>query len=219
MESDTTSSDGPPIIMLPPTFPTSNHVNAIVMPIFAIIAIFISYLPFRSFCQVRNVAAVSIVVVVTLLNICTITNAFIWPNDNFETWWNGVGLCDIQAVLRYPITLGLATSLCCLSKGLADVLDQDNMKVTHTPASRKRKTRNDILFCWLPPFVQLALHYIVQAGRFAITPVFGCTDQLTNSWPTLVILWLWAPIIAILNAYYAGKSQPNRHFWGQILTS
>ena len=38
-----------------------------------------------------------------------------------------------------------------------------------------------------------------------IIPVWGCADQLDNSWPMLVIIIMWCPIFTVLNVYYAGK--------------
>lgn len=184
--------------------PEANQVNTVALPFFALLGILITYLPCRSFWTHRNVPAVSIVIVTNIWNFMTILNAIIWSDDNWSSWWPGYGLCDVEALLRYPLSMALATSLCGLSKGLADCLDTDNAKVHQTAAMRRRKMIFDVMFCWAVPVLQMALHYIVQAGRYQIWPVFGCADVLDNSWPTIVIIMIWCPIYTFLNMYYAG---------------
>ncbi|KAK6585684.1 hypothetical protein PZA11_002411 [Diplocarpon coronariae] len=186
----------------------ANAANAIALPIFAVLALLITYLPLRSFYRVKNVAACSIIFVVNVVNLMTLINTLIWPSDDWTTWWLGYGVCDVEVLLRFPITLALVTSLCCLSKGLADALDTEHAVFNQTKAQRRRKVIADVLFCWAVPVMQMVLHYVVQAGRYMIAPVFGCTDQQDNSWPMLVIFSIWGPLFILLNVYYAGRLRP-----------
>jgi len=183
----------------------ANPVNAIVLPIFALIGIIITYFPFISFWKYRNVAALSLVAIAGYLNLTTAINAFIWPNDDFSTWYPGYGICDIETELRYPVTTAFATALCCLSKNLAEALDTENAIINITRAMKRRKMWIDVAFCWGIPFMQAALHILVSMGRYSINPVFGCSDFFDNSWPTIVIILIWCPIFLALNIYYAGK--------------
>ena len=98
----------PPLIILPPTDIKANEANRIAMIIALIISVFLTYLPLRSFWRVKNIAAINICIILLILEVWQIINAFIWPNDDVSTWWNGVGICDIQGPLRYPITLALS---------------------------------------------------------------------------------------------------------------
>ncbi|KAE8449135.1 hypothetical protein EG329_008519 [Mollisiaceae sp. DMI_Dod_QoI] len=183
--------------------PQADAINAVALPFFALLGIFVTYLPLRSFWAHSNVPTVSIVIATNIINLITFLNAIIWSNDDWASWWPGYGLCDVEALLRYPITIALASSLCGLSKGLADCLDTDNARVHQTAAMRRRKLVLDILFCWGIPVLQMALHYVIQAGRFQIYPVFGCSDVIDNSWPTIVIIMIWCPIFTFVNMYYA----------------
>ncbi|EKD19129.1 uncharacterized protein L3040_007240 [Drepanopeziza brunnea f. sp. 'multigermtubi'] len=187
---------------VPPTV-VANAANAIALPIFAVIALIITYLPLRSFYRVNNVAACSIIFVVNYVNLQTFVNALLWPNDDWSEWWIGYGVCDVESLFRFPITMALATSLCCLTKGLADALDTEHAVFNQTKAQRRRKLLGDVLFCWAIPVIQMALHYVVQAGRYMIAPVWGCGDQLDNSWPMLIIIIIWCPLFTLLNVYYA----------------
>lgn len=190
----------------PYTGQQADRINGIFLPMFAFLGILVVYLPFRSFWQHRNVPAISIVFVTIILNLFTFINAILWPTDDFSTWPSGRGLCDFQGLLRFPITFALAFSLCAMAKGLADCLDTDNPRVCQTAATKRRKIIVDTLFCWAVPVHQLVLHYVVQNGRYEISPVFGCMDMVDNSWPTVLIIDIWAPIITVATLYYAGMS-------------
>lgn len=183
----------------------ANPANAVALPLFAALALLITYLPLRSFYRVKNIAACSMMVVIIIINLMVLINGIIWPSDDWTKWWIGYGLCDVEVVLRFPITMALATSLCCLTKGLADALDTEHAVFNPSKAQRRRKVVGDVLFCWGVPVMMMALHYVVQAGRYMIIPVWGCADQLDNSWPMLVIIIMWCPIFTVLNVYYAGK--------------
>lgn len=184
----------------------ANADNAIALPIFALMAIIITYLPLRSFYRVRNTSALSIVVVTLILNVMTFVNALLWPNDDWSSWFWGTGLCDVEVQLRYPITLVLACSLCSLSKGLADALDTEHARFGQTTSQKRRELARDVCSCWGAPVLQMALHYTVQSGRFMVVPVFGCADQIDNSWPTVVVIVVPFLLAAVLNMYYAGES-------------
>ncbi|KAH7360989.1 GPCR fungal pheromone mating factor, partial [Rhexocercosporidium sp. MPI-PUGE-AT-0058] len=113
--------------------------NAIALPLFAALALIITYLPLRSFYRVKNIAACSIMAVIIIINLMAVINGILWPTDDWTKWWIGYGLCDIQVVLRFPITMALATSLCCLSKGLADALDTEHAVFNPSKKQRCRK--------------------------------------------------------------------------------
>ncbi len=112
----------------------------------------------------------------------------------------------MEAILKYPLTLALATSLCRLTQGMANALDVDNAQFNTTATMKRRKLVLDLVLCWGPPLLQICLHYVIQDGRYAIVPVFGCGDQLDNSWPLIPIYLIWIPLLMVLNLYYAGKS-------------
>ncbi|KUJ12931.1 STE3-domain-containing protein [Mollisia scopiformis] len=177
--------------------------NAVALPFFALLAILVTYLPCRSFWSHRNVPAVSIVVATNVYNAMSVVNGVMWPNDDWASWWPGYGLCDLEALLRYPITMALATSLCGLSKGLADCLDTNNATVHPTAASKRRELLFNVMFCWAIPVLQMALHYVIQNGRYQIFPVFGCSDVIDDSWPTILIIMIWCPIFTFSTLYYA----------------
>jgi hypothetical protein len=141
---------------------TTNHVNAIVLPIFAALAILVTYLPLRSFYRNRNFPACNIVFVVGIQNLITVINSIIWSDGDWMKWWTGQGLCDIQGFIKIPITTAVATSLACLTKTLADAIDVDKHNFNETAALKRRALIRDILLCWTIPIIQIGLYYVVQ---------------------------------------------------------
>jgi pheromone a factor receptor len=182
-----------------------NSVNAIVLPIFAGFAIIGLYMPMYDFFRKRNFAMCSMIIAVTVLNFYAMVNSLIWRNDDFDTWFGGEGLCDIEVNSRYMMTTVLLTSMTCFTKNLADVFDSKNTAFMQTTAMKRRKVAIDIVFCWGMAVLQIALHYVVATGRYAIQPIWGCDDDLDHSWPFLVFYWLPFPIFNFFSGYYACK--------------
>ncbi|CAG8955967.1 hypothetical protein HYFRA_00008821 [Hymenoscyphus fraxineus] len=180
----------------------TNPVNAIVMPIFNALGIVVLYLPMRDFYRKGNFAACSMIAATVMLNLYQFLDAVIWQNDDPSTWFSGVGLCDIQGYSRYMFTTALLTTIACFIKNLADVFNTDNHVVAITSAMKRKKLIVDILFCWLLPVVQVIVHYMITLGRFAVFPVYGCYDEMDNSWPYIVVYLIWGPIFTLVAAFY-----------------
>jgi hypothetical protein len=185
---------------------TVNRANAIIMPIFIAIAMAVVYLPARDFYAKRNFAACSMTASVTLLNLYQFLNAIIWNSDDTTDWFSGAGLCDIEVNSRYMLSTALMTSIFCFVKNLAGVFDTGGLYLTS--GMKRKRLIIDVLICWLLPFLQVALHYLVSVGRFSIFPIFGCYDELDGSWPYVVGYLMWFPIFIFLTLAYSGKS-----FW------
>ncbi|TVY64335.1 Pheromone a factor receptor, partial [Lachnellula suecica] len=180
-----------------------DSVNAVVFPIFAALSIFIIYIPMNDFFRKRNFAMCSMITAVTLMNFYCLVNAAIWHNDDFNTWWTGEGLCDIEVNTRYMMSVALATSMACFTKNLADVFNPDSYSFVQTTSMKRRKLAIDILFCWGVPVLQIALHYVASTGRYDISPVWGCADNFDSSWPFVVFYLLPFPVFSLLSGYYA----------------
>ena len=184
------------------TYPMSAH--AIILPIFASFAITLLLVPFIWHWRLKNVGACSLIFYLSLANFITFINAIIWPTENFDSWWNGAILCDIIAKIRYPCVTGLACATLCITRNLANVLDVERAEVSQTNASRRRKIYIDLGICFTVPIMQMLLHYIIQYNRYYITAIGGCVPSYDNSWPTIVIMYMWPLIFCLINCYYAG---------------
>jgi pheromone a factor receptor len=189
----------------PASFPTSP--NAIFLPICAALVIAANYVPLLLLVRVKKVAACTLVLVLVVGNAFTFINAILWPNDNTDGWYDGVGLCDVQVVLKIPLATLLATCSAYISMDLAKALDTDNPRLHETARTRRRRLAFELVFCFAVPILQVALHYVVQASRFGVVTVYGCADIADDSWPAIVILSIWPPLFGLVNCYFAGKSK------------
>lgn len=180
--------------------------QAIALPMFASFAIILLIVPFIWHWRVQNIGACSLIFYITLANFITLVNAIIWPTEDYDSWWNGVGLCDIEVKLRYPLVTGLSCATLCVTRKLAIVLDVDRAEVSQTRATKRKAVIVDLAICFTVPILQIALHYIIQINRYYISAIGGCTPSYDNSWPTIIIMYIWPVAFCLLNCYYASKS-------------
>lgn len=184
--------------------PSSTSANAVALAVSSPVVVLLNIVPLLLVFRVRNVAGCMLILTILVINLITLTNVLIWPNDNWDRWYNGVGLCDVQVYLRTALYTLIASSLCSITRSLARALDTNNATLHESIAQRRRRWTLDLLFCCGIPVLQIALRYVVAASRFAIYPVYGCFTFFDASWPTMVIMYIWPLLFGLLNCYYAG---------------
>jgi len=198
-----------PSTMDPPPGPYPTSINTILCSLFSGVIIIALIAPFLSLHAAKQLSACTVIIVTQLVLFFTFINAILWPNDNIANWWNGHGLCDIEVIVRSVSITLIASSTASLTRNLSQAVDVDNNPCLFESAGMKRRRLAvEILFCFGVPFIQLICHYFVQAGRYAILAVYGCTDVISNSWFTVFLFIIWPPIFCLLNCYYASKLNP-----------
>lgn len=180
--------------------------QAIAIPIFGTIALLLLIAPFVVQARGGNIGQCAQFFWISLCNFFTVTNAIIWPNFNWMDWYNGHGYCDIQAKLFFPTFTGVACATVCITRRLALAVDPNKMQISETRRQRVQAATEDLLICFLFPVLQIALHYVVQYGRYYITAIGGCLASYDNSWPTILIMYIWPLIFSLINCYYSGQS-------------
>jgi pheromone a factor receptor len=184
---------------------------AIALIVFSASALVILVVPALWHWKVRNVGACSLIFHLTLGNLCTFINAIIWPNENYASWWNGVGLCDIENNIKWPYITGVTCATACITRNLAVVLDVDRSELNTTIARKHRKMLLELAFCFAIPVLQIPLHYVVQDNRYFIQAIGGCGPVFDQSWPSIVIMYIWPLLFSLLNCYYACKYPIESH--------
>lgn len=179
--------------------------DAILLPILACLSLVLAVPPFAWHLKNRNVAACSLIFWVTLANVFVFINAMLWPTDDVQNWWNGVGLCDVEVKLTWAFSVGACGSLACIMRNLAGVLNVDRGAVMSTQAQRRRQALVDLVWCYACPIYIMAVDYVVQAGRYYIFTIAGCTPAVDNSWATVFLIFIWAPIFSVVGSYYCGR--------------
>jgi pheromone a factor receptor len=182
------------------------YISAILIPVLSCFAILLDVPPMIWHIRNRNIAASALIFWLIVLNIINFCNALIWPRDNILEWWNGSIFCDIQVRLVVGAAIGgLPGATLCITKALARVLDTKRTISGYAVEHRKCQYIMDGLVCFgLPAFFVISM-YIVQGGRYFISGISGCDVPIDQSWPSVVILFIWPPIILLSSSYYAGK--------------
>ena len=184
------------------TFPVTP--NAVALPILAFITLIIDTPPFVWHIKNRNLAASSLVFWVIISNLMNFINPLIWPTDDIQHWWHGQILCDIEIKIMMAANFGIVGSMVCIMRNLAKALDTEHTILSPSKAQRRRQNIIDCLFCFGGPVYVMLIHYIVQPKRYYIFAISGCTSSVDNSWPKLALVFIWPPIICLVDAYYSG---------------
>ena len=208
VDNSTTNStmDGPTAASFP-LDPT-----AIALPTLALITLIFDLPPFIWHIRNRNLAASTLVFYILLANLMNLINPFIWPTDDIGNWWPGFGVCDLEVKLMLGVWIGVVSCLVCIMRNLARVLDTDRTVMSLSKAQQRRQLALDCLLCFGAPVYMMGIHYIVQSNRYYIFAISGCTSSFDDSWPTIVLVFIWPPIFCIAYLYYAGTLLLNPCF-------
>jgi pheromone a factor receptor len=122
----------------------------------------------------RNTGPTSLVTWTALLLAFDFINAVIWPNDDIDHWYNGVGLYDFEVNIQIASETGRAASLACILRAFATVVDMSRATLIKTKAQRWRECAIDLTCCLGFPLLQMVFHYIVQNQRYHIYGISGC---------------------------------------------
>lgn len=193
--TDPTSYSGPAV------FP-----NAIIIAALSSLTIILDIPPLVWHARNHNFAAASLVFWVILLNLMYFVNAIIWRNDDAASWNDGKDLCDVEVKLQVGAWVALTGALACIMRNLARVLDTENGLLIPTKAQRIRRQAYDIFLCFGFPVIIMGVSYIPQHFRYFLIGISGCTPSFDLSWPSIVLVYIWPPILSLIDACYASKS-------------
>jgi pheromone a factor receptor len=154
----------------------------------------------------KNVPAVFLIIWLSVFNFCSFINSFIWPDDiSLLTGWEGGIYCDIQVKVLIAGFTGHLGAMAAIARNLAVILS-DDAPVVRTKAIRRRELYKDLALCLAIPIFMMTVHYVVQPRRYILMTITGCTAAVDRSWPTIVLLFMWPPISALLAGYFSGKA-------------
>ena len=166
----------------------------------------LSLIPLNWHWRNKNIPAIALILWLVPYNLCTWINSFIWPTDiSLFTGWEGGIYCDIQVKLLVAGYTGLMVSILAIARNLAKILSDDN-PVVQTKAVQRRENIKDLVICLGIPIYMMAIHYVVQPRRYYLYTISGCVAVVDKSWPSIVIIFIWPPITALIASSYAGLS-------------
>ncbi|KAI1346919.1 GPCR fungal pheromone mating factor [Xylaria sp. FL0043] len=175
--------------------------NLIARVILAFIGILLCWVPLRLLIRNGEFAVVVLIIDVAIMNLFTILNSLIWHDDNWSTWWDGTGLCDIEVYLSGPLQTIYAASIFAVMYHLAQ-----QVKVTGAGRDRSLRTRRNLIqaaIIFPVPFVQLLFTYFDLAQRYIIGTLIGCSAVYDSSWPKTLVFDAPPAVFAVLSVPYA----------------
>ena len=198
----------------------SSHVygSAVLLAFFSFVIMLLIIPPMLWHFRNRNIGATALVAWTIILLLFTFVNAVLWPDDNIHSWYNGVGLCDIEVKIQIASEVARPASLASILRALAAVLDTDRATLVKTKAQRRRNYIIDLSWCFGFPLLQMLFHYIVQTRRYYLYGISGCLPAVDTSWVTVFLLGIPPLLWTLIDAYYAGKNQCFSHIM-HVLTS
>ncbi|KAI1364766.1 pheromone A receptor-domain-containing protein [Xylaria arbuscula] len=175
--------------------------NLIARVILAFVGILLCWVPLRLLERNGEFAAVVLIIDVTILNVFTILNSLIWHDDNWDLWWDGSGLCDLEVYLSGPLQTIYAASIFTVMYHLAQ-----QVKVTGAGRDRSLQTRRNLIqaaIIFSVPVVQLAFTYFDLAQRYIVGTLIGCSAVYDTSWPKTLVFDIPPAVFAVLSVPYA----------------
>lgn len=184
------------------TLGTHSYFPAVAIPVLACLAIAISIPALILHSKNRNYPVTCVVCWFILINIFATVNALIWNTHDSKKWWTGEGLCDIEIRFTAASYVGVPGALVCLFRSLAAVLDTSCATLVPSRARRWRKRLIEVLFCVAIPIIIMFTSFLVQPNRYAIYEVSGCVSVFDQSWPSIILFYMWPGIICLVAVYY-----------------
>lgn len=176
--------------------------SAILLPVFATIACILCVPILFNHIKSRNLAASVLIFWIVLENVYNLINPLIWPTNDFQSWWDGVGFCDFESKLRLAAYIGYISALVCIYRQLAIILDVEQIVPVPSPAQRRRRMVIELTLCFALPVYIMVAHYLVQSGRYYIFAITGCVPILDSSWPSIVLVLIWPGVMWVVAAVY-----------------
>ncbi|KAI3336515.1 GPCR fungal pheromone mating factor [Xylariaceae sp. AK1471] len=184
------------------TNPSLLLTNLISRVILAFIGILLCWVPLRLLVRNGEFAAVVLIVDVAIMNLITILNSIIWHGDDWNTWWDGAGLCDVEVYLSGPLQTIYAASIFTVMYHLTQQL-----KVIRSPRlDRGEKVKRNLIqaaIIFPVPFVQLLFTYFDLAQRYIVGTLIGCSAVYDSSWPKNLVYDAPPAMFALLSVPYA----------------
>ncbi|KAL1626623.1 a-factor receptor [Diplodia seriata] len=176
---------------------------AVCLPIFAGLAVILDIPPLVWHVRNCNIAAAALVAWIITFNSFAFINSLLWSREDASSWWPGYGLCDVEVYLIVAGWVGVTTTLVCIMRGLAKVLDTKNQVVTPCRAERIRQCLVDAAICWAPPILQLGLFDVIKVYRYYIYDINGCVPATDLSLVSFALVYLWPLVIGVVVVHYA----------------
>ncbi|RVX71464.1 hypothetical protein B0A52_05036 [Exophiala mesophila] len=174
----------------------------ILVPFLSLLACLLSIPQIFVHIQTRNFAASVFAISSVTANFQNFINALIWPR--FDPWnsFNGKILCDIEVKAYIGLGLAMIGAVTSILRQMAIILEPNRRVMTASPLQRYIRVAFEAFFCVVLPLIMMATHYVVQTFRYVIVPLSGCTLVYDNSWVSVLLQFIWPPLVCLLGSVY-----------------
>lgn len=190
-----------------PSSTMSPSAETVAMQALSILAILAMTMPLILHWKNRNFPASMLMVWYIVLNIFNVVNAFIWPNEDTQKWYDGSVLCDIEVKVMVGSYVAVPGTLICIFRALAIVLDTSRATLVPSRRQRWQSRAFEFLFCVFVPLMAATMHIVYQGNRYFILQVSGCVTSLDQSWVSLALGYVWPLVVCLIASYYCGTPQ------------
>lgn len=174
----------------------------IIIPFLSLLACLLSIPQIFIHVQTRNFAASVYALSSAFANLQNLINALTWPRFDPQTSFNGKILCDIEVKAYIGLTLAVLGAVASILRQMAVILDPNHMALTASPTQRYIRIGLEGILCILLPLLVMATHYVVQSFRYGIAPLSGCIPIYDNSWMSVILQFVWPPLVCLLGTVY-----------------
>lgn len=197
-------------VIVPPGVPSVAHspsteATAIAFATFSLLIALIICPSLSWHASNRNVGATVLVAAAIYANFQNFLNAVIWPNDDLDSWYNGVGLCDVEIRIQIMLQSLYPAAVSCILRALARAMDTNRASWAQTRSQRRRTYAIDFVCCLGIPSIQMITLYIVQPFRYWIYGISGCVVPGDLSWLRIVLMLLPPLLWTLYCVYLSGK--------------
>jgi pheromone a factor receptor len=178
---------------------------AIILATFSLLVALLIIPPMLWHLSNRNIGATSLIIWLLVLNLQSFLNAVLWSHDNIAHWFEGHVLCDIEVKISIAGTVGVPSSVACVLRALAKVMDTERVSLGLSKGQKRRAIAIDFLWCAGFPGLQMFFHYVVQTRRYYIAGIAGCMPANSRSWVTDLLITAPQIVWTVVGCYYAGE--------------
>ncbi|ODQ64362.1 fungal pheromone STE3G-protein-coupled receptor, partial [Nadsonia fulvescens var. elongata DSM 6958] len=178
------------------------------LQVLSMIAVIVPIAPTVWHIKCNNWPAVCLLVYLYILNLNTFIGATIWSR-NLDQGFQGHIYCDIMVHFLCAASLGVVCPIVAILRNLCAIMSKQGPSSTFEEnASGKTVLNKKKLFIDLAislgfPIYSMSVLYIVQPSRYSLSEINGCIYFVSSSWVSLVLLFIWPPIISLIGTGYA----------------
>ena len=105
------------------------YLSATLLATFSLLFALLIFPPMLWHLSNRNIGATSLILWLLIQNLQDFLNAILWSHDDTTRWFKGYVLCDIEVKISIAGTVGVPSSVACVLRALAKVMDTERVSL------------------------------------------------------------------------------------------